>query len=380
MTKLPFNKPKLTGKELKYIEQSVLQGEISGEGPFGKKCEAFLENFLGNDCKVLLTPSCTAALEISALLLDLKEDDEVIIPSFTFVSTASAFALRGARPVFADIDPLTLNIAPAEIERLITKNTKAIVVVHYAGWPCEMDKIVAISKKYDIPLIEDAAHALGSTFRNQQIGTFGDFATFSFHETKNVTCGEGGALVINNPKYIERAYIIRDKGTNRRQFQKGDVAFYSWVDLGSSFVMSDVLSAFLLAQLENIEEINSKRKAIHSFYSEHLKPLKEKGLIDFPKYQGECNFSAHLFFILVKNQEIRTKLQYYLRENEIYAVFHYQPLNRSQYILKQWPKFQQTLPYCENISSRLLRLPLYNSLEIEDVKLICDKINNFFSN
>lgn len=376
---IPFNKPFLTGKETTYINQAVQLGELSGEGQFGKKCEKFLEGFLQNRSKVLLTPSCTAALELISLLLELKEGDEVILPSFTFVTTASAFVMRGAKPVFADIDPITLNILPSEIERLITDKTKAVVIVHYAGWPCDMESILDITKKHNLVLIEDAAHALGSSYKERQIGTFGDFATFSFHETKNVTCGEGGALVVNNEKYLDKAYIIRDKGTNRRQFQRGDVAFYSWVDLGSSYVMSDVLSAFLMAQLENISQINSRRREIHSLYYHSLKSLLELDQLFFPTYIGNSDFTAHLFFILLKDEDTRKELQNYLKSKNIYAVFHYQPLHLSPFVEKKWGR-QDLLVNCENITRRLLRLPMHNSLSEEEVLFVADEIENFFVN
>jgi dTDP-4-amino-4,6-dideoxygalactose transaminase len=377
-----FNSPSIVGSELDYIRQAVELGVLSGEGAFARKCASAIQRLLGEDCHVMLTSSCTSALEMSALLLDIRKGDEVIMPSFTFVSTANAFALRGAKPVFADIDPITLNIRPSEIERLITKRTKAVVLVHYAGWPCDMDKIIPLLKDRNIALIEDAAHALGSTYRGNFLGTFGSLSTFSFHETKNITCGEGGALIINDPLLIDRAYIIRDKGTNRRQFQRGDAAFYAWVELGSSYVVSDVLAAFLAAQLEHLDSINERRLAIVRRYSDGLGDLRQSAKLSFPlssEYPSDSKSNGHLFFILLESHAVRECLRLYLLENQVGAVFHYQPLHRSPFMTNTWG-IQEALPVTENIADRLLRLPMYYQLSDNQVDEITKLIRLFFDN
>jgi dTDP-4-amino-4,6-dideoxygalactose transaminase len=375
---IPFNKPSLIGSELENISIALSNGHISGNGFFSKKSEKFLRNFYDNKPEVLLTTSCTHALEITALLLDCQPGDEVIFPSFTFVSTVNAFALRGVKPVFADIDPIYLNITASEIERLITPRTKAVVVIHYGGVAADLGKIIPLLKDKNIHLIEDAAHAFGGTYQGQPLGTFGTFGTLSFHETKNVTCGEGGALIINDLSYLERARIIRDKGTNRHGFERGDAPFYTWVDLGSSYVMSDILAAFLYAQLEHHEKILQRRREIYIKYRDGLKPLYEKGLISYSQNVNVEESAAHLFFILLKDTETRAKLINHLKSKEIYAVFHYQPIHLSPFVENNWGK-QQRLPVTEKISQHLLRLPFFYSLTEEDIKHTSWILRNFFN-
>lgn len=375
---LTFNRPSLVGNELRYIEDAVRSGVISGEGTYGVKCQALLQSILETDAAVLLTPSCTDALEMCALLLELGEQDEVVVPSFTFVSTATAFALRGTRVRFADVQPETLNLDPASVESVLTEKTKAIAAVHYGGVACEMDRLQQIAESRKISLIEDAAHALGACFRGRALGTFGTFSTFSFHETKNATCGEGGALVINDPAFVERAHIIQDKGTNRKKFQRGDAAFYSWVGLGSSYVMSDVLAAFLCAQLEQIEKINNKRRAIYAAYRDGLQPLKDRGVLQFPAGIDLESSSAHLFFILLRDYDERERLRNFLVDRGIFAVFHYQPLHQSPYVVSRWGP-QPALPVTESVCPRLLRLPMFFDLTLDDVAMVVAAVTRFFS-
>lgn len=376
-THIPFNKATQHANEFNYIQEAINSGVISGEGYFGEKCQSYIEELIGGDSRVFLTPSCTHALEVSALLLDLQKDDEVIMPSFTFVSTASAFALRGARPVFVDIEPTRLNIDPEAISANISPRTKAIVVVHYAGFSCEMERIMELAARSQITVIEDAAHALGATTKGRPLGSFGRLSAFSFHETKNVTCGEGGALVINDPALVDRARIICDKGTNRRKFQRGDVPFYSWVDLGSSYVMSDILAAFLYAQLEHLAEINERRRTLYRHYHSLLRPLKSKGHIAYPSLEGIEESGAHAFYILLDSSETREELRAKLMTAGITAVFHYQPLHRSSYVEAKWGK-QLTLPVTENIAQRLLRLPLYYELNLSEIEYVVEEIEKFF--
>lgn len=378
---IPFNLPAIVGNELEYIQQAVELGELSGEGVFARKCARAIADLLGEQSQVILTPSCTAALEMCALLLDLGPGDEVIMPSFTFVSTGNAFTLRGVKPVFADMDPETMNISPSEIRRLITKNTKAIVVVHYAGWACEMDQIMAISKEFEIPVIEDAAHALGSKYKGRKLGTFGALATFSFHETKNITCGEGGALVINDPRLVDRAYILRDKGTNRRNFSRGEVPFYTWVDHGSSYVISDVLAAFLYAQLENVSIINQRRWEIVRSYSEGLKELRTMGKIWFPEYflkdESAESANGHLYFLLAFDEKERKELQKFLSDSKVGSAFHYQPLHLSPFVTSRWGA-QESLPVTEEVAGRLLRLPLYFRLSDSFLNYVVRNVHAFY--
>ncbi|MFN8238009.1 MAG: dTDP-4-amino-4,6-dideoxygalactose transaminase, partial [Chitinophagales bacterium] len=332
---IPFNKVYLSGNEIKYITDAANSGKLSGDGNFTKRCHEYFEkeySFL----KVLLTTSCTHALEMAALLLDIQPGDEVIVPSFTFVSTANAFALRGASIVFADSLSNNPNIDPKEIERLITLKTKAIAIVHYAGFACDMEAIMAIANKHQIPVVEDAAQAIDSYYDGKPLGSFGDLAAFSFHDTKNIICGEGGLLVINKEKYIQRAEIIREKGTNRTQFFKGEVDKYGWVDIGSSYLPSEINAAFLLAQLENLRKIQDKRTEIWNTYYKELTPLAENGKIVLPDIPTKSTVNGHLFYILCKNIYERDLLINHLKENGVYAVFHYLPLHNSVYFMDRY--------------------------------------------
>lgn len=373
--KIPFNKPTFTGKELEYITDAVNYGHISGDGIYTKKCHKLLEEYLSAK-KVLLTTSCTHALELASILLDIKEGDEVIVPSFTFVSTVNAFMLRGAKPVFVDIRPDTKNIDENLIEEKITEKTKAIFPVHYAGVSCEMDKINSLAEKHNLSVIEDAAQALGGKYKNKHLGILSDIGCFSFHETKNVVCGEGGAIVINNEKFIERAEIIREKGTNRSKFLRGQVDKYTWVDVGSSFLPSDVLAAFLYAQLEKIEEINSRRKKIYEKYFAELKPLESEGRLELPVISENCLSSYHMFYILLESEVERNSLIDYLKLKNITSVFHYIPLHSSPMGLKLGNN-PEDLPITENISKRLLRLPFYNSISLEEQEFVVNSVKKY---
>jgi dTDP-4-amino-4,6-dideoxygalactose transaminase len=357
---IPFNQPCLAGNEFAYIADAIQRGHVSGDGFYTKKCHALLEQVLGIS-KILLTTSCTHALEMAALLLDIQSGDEVIIPSFTFVSTVNAFVLRGARPVFADVRPDTLNLDEALLERLITPRTKAIVVVHYAGVGCEMDRIMEIAERYGVPVIEDNAHGLLGTYRGQYLGTFGALATQSFHETKNFTCGEGGALLINNPQYIERAEIIREKGTNRSRFFRGQVDKYAWVDVGSSYLPSDILAAFLCAQLEAREQIQAKRKRIWHYYYDHLQDWAAAYGVRLPNVPAHCEQPYHMFHLLLPTLEGRHALINHLKSRGILSVFHYLPLHLSD-MGRKFGGQPGDCPITEDISDRLLRLPFYNDL------------------
>ncbi|WND03211.1 dTDP-4-amino-4,6-dideoxygalactose transaminase [Temperatibacter marinus] len=375
---IPFNKPSMIGNEADYINQAVSKGHhISGNGPFTKKCEHLLEAALGGGCRVLLTTSCTSALEMAALLLDLQEGDEVILPSFTFVSTANAFLLRGCVLKFADVDPDSMNISLAEVERLTTKETKVIVPVHYGGVSCDMDALKSFCAEREIYLVEDAAQALGSSYNGKPLGTFGELATFSFHETKNIICGEGGALVINDPKYFERAEIIREKGTNRSQFFRGQVDKYTWVDIGSSYVMSDMLAAYLFAQLENMDEINKLREEAFSYYVEQLRPLEEQGLIKLQKHLPKTNGNGHLFYLLTQSSEQQKDMLEYLNEQGVNAVFHYLPLHTSNRGV-QFSNLCGALPITEKQSYQLVRLPMYHKISRDELDQVIQTIYQFY--
>jgi dTDP-4-amino-4,6-dideoxygalactose transaminase len=369
---IPFNRPSMVGNELVYIQQTFADGHISGDGSFTKKCSALLEQELGTP-KILLTTSCTHALEMMSILLDFEPGDEIIIPSFTFVSTVNAFVLRGVKPVFADIRPDTLNLDENCIERLITPRTKAIIVVHYAGVGCEMDPILAIANKSVIRVLEDNAHGLFGKYKGKHLGTFGSLAAQSFHETKNISCGEGGALLINDPTLIERAEIIREKGTNRSRFFRGLVDKYSWVDIGSSYLPSDILAALLFAQLENREEIQAHRKHVWTVYFEQLKQWAEKKEIRLPFVPSHCEQAYHMFYMLMPDLEQRQGLILHLKQRGILSVFHYLPLHLSEMGL-HFGGHPGDCPVTEQVSDRLIRLPFYNSMTADEQQRVIDAI------
>ncbi len=374
---IPFNKPFIVGKELYYIAQSVLSGKIAGDGLFTKKCHALLEEKFGAR-KVLLTHSCTAALEMAALLCDIKEGDEVILPSYTFVSTANAFYLRGAKLVFVDICPDNLNMDETKLPELITDRTKIIVPVHYAGVACEMDTILDIAGQHNIFVVEDAAQGVNAKYKDKFLGTLGDIGAYSFHETKNFICGEGGAIVLNNEKFIDRAEIIREKGTNRSKFFRGEVDKYTWVDIGSSFLPSDLQAAFLYAQLEKMEEINSVREQHFNYYFKALMPLVNRGKIRLPCVFNECQSNSHLFFIILEDEKTRNALMDYLKKKGILAVFHYLALHLSP-VGKQMGYSKGQLPVTESLSDRLLRLPFYYEITAKEQKEVVETITHFFA-
>lgn len=373
--RIPFNRPCLTGKELEYMAQAVENGHISGDGPFSRKCHAWLEQHLGVS-RALLTTSCTHALEMAAFLLDLQPGDEVIVPSFTFVSTVNAFVIRGARPVFADIRADTLNLDEQQLENLITQRTRAIVVVHYAGVGCEMEPILEIARRYGLVVIEDNAHGLFGRYRGQMLGTFGSLATQSFHETKNITSGEGGALLINHSHFIERAEILREKGTNRSRFFRGQVDKYTWVDVGSSYLPSDILAAFLYAQLEQHSQIQEKRRAIWQRYRSALQEWATENEVRLPYTPEHCEQPYHMFYLLLPSLEARSALIERLKAQGILAVFHYLPLHSSD-MGRRCGGNTGDCPVTEQISDRLLRLPFYNDLSESEQSLIVDTITGF---
>jgi len=372
---IPFNKQNLFGKELEYIKDAYNNGKVSGDGKYTKMCSRFMEERF-NSKKILLTTSGTHALELAALLADIKEGDEVILPSYTFVSTANAFVLRGAKLVYCDIREDNLNIDENKIEGLITEKTKAIVPVHYAGVACEMDKIMQIAKEYDLIIIEDAAQGVDAKYKDKYLGTIGDFGCYSFHETKNFSSGEGGAISINNEKYIKRAEIIREKGTNRSQFFRGEVDKYTWVDIGSSYLPSDINAAVLYNQFENMENINNKRKEIYNAYYNGLKDLQDQNKLRLPIINDFAKTNYHMFYIILNSEEERNNLMDYLKANGIHSVFHYIPLHESPYSREHFGNF--SLPVTENLSRRLLRLPMYYSLKLEEVNYIIEKIFGYF--
>lgn len=374
---IPFNKPPFLGKELDYIKDVVIiNNKICGDGAYTEKCNHWLEKKF-NSKKVLITTSCTHALEMAAILCDVKEGDEVIMSSYTFVSTADAFALRGAKIVFVDIRPDTMNINDNLIENAITDKTKAIVPVHYAGVSCEMDKIIDIAKRHDLFVVEDAAQGIMSEYKGRKLGSIGNFGCYSFHETKNYSMGEGGALLINNDKFIERAEIIREKGTNRSKFFRGQIDKYTWVDLGSSYLPSEINAAYLYAQLEEADKINNKRLELWNTYYEELEQLEDKGIIELSFVPKECKHNGHMFYIKVKNLDERTKLIDYLNSNGILSVFHYIPLHSSPAGLK-FGRFNGEDKYTTKESERLLRLPMFYDLDVDSVRSICGKIKKFY--
>jgi dTDP-4-amino-4,6-dideoxygalactose transaminase len=372
--RVPFNRPCLAGNEYKYIAEAIANGHASGDGPFTRRCHEFLERELGVP-RVLLTTSCTHALEMAALLLDCGPEDEVIVPSFTFVSTANAFALRGARLMFADIRPDTLNLDESCLESLITPRTKAIVVVHYAGVPCEMDSILALASRHGVRVVEDNAHGLFSRYKGTYTGKFGCLATQSFHETKNFTCGEGGALVINDADLLDRALVIREKGTNRNRFFRGEVDKYTWVDLGSSYLPSDLLAAFLYAQLEAREKIQEKRRRIWHGYHVALADWAANNEVKLPVIPPECEQAYHMFYLLLPSAQHRDSLILQLKAQSILSVFHYIPLHSSEAGLK-FAAGRSNCPVTEDVSERLLRLPFYNDLSEGDLESVTVAVTN----
>lgn len=378
---IPFNKPFIIGNELKYIEEAVQSGKISGDGLFTKKCQQFFEEKY-NFPKVLLTTSCTDALEMAAILCDIKEGDEVIVPSYTFVSSANAFALRGAKIVFVDSYADNPNIAPKEIEKHITSKTKVIVPVHYAGVACDMEAIMSLAEKHKLFVVEDAAQAIDSyyTFSDgtkKALGSIGHFSAFSFHETKNIIAGEGGMLVINDENYFERAEIIREKGTNRSAFFRGEVNKYGWVDLGSSFLPSEIISAFLYAQLENLDKIQAKRVAIWNRYQNELADLATSAKIQLPVIPDFATNNAHMFYIVCKNYDERTALISHLKKEDIHPVFHYLSLNKSEFFLKNNEEIN--IPNSDKFTDCLLRLPFYYELTEHEQDLIISEIKQFYN-
>lgn len=375
--RIPFNKPFIVGKELFYIAQAVMDNNhTAGDGPFTKKCQAWLEEHLG--CrKVFLTHSCTAALEISAILADIKPGDEIIMPSYTFVSTANAFVLRGGVPVFIDIRPDTLNIDENLIETAITPRTKVILPVHYAGISCEMDVIMDIAGRHNLFVIEDAAQGIMSTYKGRQLGTMGHFGACSFHETKNIISGEGGALLINDEKFVERAEIIREKGTNRSKFFRGQVDKYTWVDVGSSYLPSDIIAAFLYAQMENADQIIAKRNLIYSQYMEGLGTLAQKGYFQLPYVPDSCFSNDHLFYIITGSLRERKELAQFLQGKGILAVFHYVPLHNSP-AGKLYGRVSGKIEVTKRINECLLRLPLYHEMTAEDVDDVITSVKSFY--
>lgn len=375
---IPFNKPYLTNKEIEYIQAAISKGRISGDGYYTKKCSEFIANTFGTK-KALFTTSCSSALDIASLLLDLKEGDEVIMPSYTFVSTANAVILRGAKPIFADIQEDTLNVDPKDIERKITDKTKAIFPVHYAGVSCDMDGIMSIAKEYDLKVVEDAAQGVNAKYKDKYLGTIGDIGCYSFHETKNYICGEGGAILINkDEELVKRAEIIREKGTNRSQFFREEVDKYTWVDIGSSYLPSDILAAILWAQFERLDEINDMREKIHKSYYNRLYDLENQGKLRLPLIPKDCESNYHIFYILLNTEEKRNHIMDKLRENGISAVFHYIPLHTSPMGLKLGYK-KGDLPKTENLSGRLLRLPIYAELKDKEINYIIEKIHDLLT-
>ncbi|MBO9701061.1 MAG: dTDP-4-amino-4,6-dideoxygalactose transaminase [Sporocytophaga sp.] len=372
---IPYNKPFIIGKELEYIRQAVESGKISGDGKFSKLSQSLLEKRFGYG-KVLLTSSCTDALEMTAILLNISEGDEVIMPSFTFVSTANAFILRGAKIIFAEIRPDTLNIDESKIEALITPKTKALVIVHYAGISCDMEKISAITQKYSIALVEDAALAIDSYYNGKALGSFGQLSTLSFHETKNIISGEGGALIINDPQYYERAEIIREKGTNRAKLFRGEINKYEWVDIGSSYLPSEIIAAFLYAQLENMDTILKRRITLWNHYFQKLKPLQELSVVTLPVLPEGTTMNGQLFYILCKDEIDRNALLEFLNQEKIKAVFHYLPLHLSPFFMNKHDG--RSLPVTESASGRLIRLPLFYEMKDEEQDYIISKIFDFF--
>lgn len=375
--KVPFNTPCITGKEFNYIKESLKNGHLCGDGPFTKRCEKWFEEKFGIE-RALLTTSCTHALEMIALLLDIKVGDEVIVPSYTFVSTANAFALHGAKIVFVDVDAHTLNLDLGAVEEAITNKTKAIVAVHYAGFSCDMERLMKIATKNNICVVEDAAQAVMSTYKGQNLGTIGHFGAYSFHETKNYTsAGEGGLLLINDHKFVKRAEIIREKGTNRAELYKGLVDKYTWIDIGSSYVLSDISAGYLLAQLESSDKINQRRLSIWKKYYTELKCLEDLNRINLPSIPTDISHNAHMFFVIMKDAQTRDKFIEYMKHCKVSTPFHYVPLHSSP-AGKKLGYFSGYDNNTSNLSSRLLRLPLFYNLEDEQVDYVIKCVKEFF--
>ncbi len=373
--RIPFNKPHVSGKELEYVSQAVGRGEIAADGRFSKGCARILQEQFGIH-RALMMPSCTAGLEMASILCDVQPGDEVIMPSYTFVSTANAFVRSGGRPVFVDIRPDTLNMDESKVEAAITSRTKAIVPVHYAGVGCEMDVISRIAKAHDLLVVEDAAQGVHAYYRDRALGSLGDLGAYSFHDTKNYVCGEGGALTINNTALLERAEIIRDKGTNRQKFFRGEIDKYTWVDVGSSFLPAELACAFLHAQLEQLEPILERRRAVCQKYAESLAEFEASGVLRGPRVPAHCRSNHHMFYILLADEGVREGLATFLRQRGIQAVSHYVPLHLSP-MGRHWGYEPGSLPVTEDLSARLLRLPLYYDLAPAEQDEVCSGIHEF---
>jgi len=374
--KLPFNRPCTIGADADYVREAIASGQLCGDGPFGKRAQALLEAKFGA-LHALLTTSCTAALEMSALLCDLNPGDEVILPSYTFVSTANAVALRGARPVFVDIRPDTLNLDERLIEAAITPRTRAIWPVHYAGVACEMDTIMTIARRHGLVVVEDAAQGVFASYKGRWLGTIGDLGCYSFHETKNIVCGEGGALLVNDERHAKRAEILREKGTNRSQFLRGQVDKYTWVDVGSSWVPSDILAAYLVGQLENGERITTRRGELCAAYARLLAPLAARGLLRLPIVPDECVSNHHMFYLIMADGDARSALMSHLRSAGYMATFHYVPLHTSP-VGRSYGWQEGSLPVTEDLSARLLRLPLFYDMTLADTVAVAKEIFAFY--
>lgn len=375
-SKIPFNKPFITGKEIEYIASAISNGNIAADGFFTRGCARLLEDRFAIP-RVLMTPSCTSALELAAMLCDLEPDDEVIMPSFTFVSTANAVVRAGAKPVFVDIRPDTLNIDETLIEQSVTANTKAIFPVHYAGVSCEMDRIMEIAEKHKLLVVEDAAQGVNAFYNGRPLGSIGHFGAYSFHDTKNYVSGEGGALCINSPEFIERAEIIREKGTNRSQFFRGEVDKYTWVDVGSSYVPAEIVCAFLLAQLEAMDEITARRRDVYQFYLENLSPLEEREWLTIPRAPSGCESNYHMCYVMFDDGKTRDDAMAHLKRNGISAVFHYIPLHSST-MGKKFGYAEGDLPMTEDLSARLLRLPFFPDITRDEQMRVVSCLAEFF--
>jgi len=376
--KIPFNKPFITGKELEYITSAITNRKIAADGFFTRACARLIEDRFAIP-RVLMTPSCTSALELAAMLCDLEPGDEVIMPSFTFVSTANAVIRAGAKPVFVDVRPDTLNIDETLIESSINPNTKAIFPVHYAGVSCDMDRIMEIANRHELLVVEDAAQGVNAFYNDRPLGSLGHFGAYSFHDTKNYVSGEGGALCINSPEFIERAEIIREKGTDRSRFLRGEVDKYTWVDVGSSYVPAEIVCAFLFAQLEAMDEITARRRAVYQFYLETLSALEEREWLKIPPVSPECQTNYHMFYVLFGDAATRDEVMAHLKRNGISAVFHYIPLHSSS-MGKRFGYSEGDLPLTEELSARLLRLPFYPDITREEQLRVVSCISEFFAN